>query len=109
MILHSVYCNLRSDVESGAATAVFRELDKLCKRIGGVLSFEYGPNRDFEAKSPEYAVGFVVRFTDRHALEHYAEHPIHKEMGAQLCALCDGGADGVMVFDLEVETAQANA
>ncbi|WP_439142555.1 Dabb family protein [Planktotalea sp.] len=109
MILHSVYCNLRSGVQSNAVTAVFQELDTLCKRIDGVLSFEHGPNRDFEAKSPQFAVGFVIRFTDRHALEQYAEHPIHKELGAQLCTLCVGGADGIMVFDLEVEAAQANA
>jgi len=43
----------------------------------------------------------VNRFRDAKALAQYAEHPTHKQLGAQLCALCAGGAEGIVVFDLE--------
>ncbi len=109
MILHSVYCNLRCDSEPRAAFALFRALEALCSKLDGALSFEFGPNRDFEAKSDAYDVGFAVRFQDRDALLHYAEHPEHKELGAKLCALCVGGADGIMVFDLEIKSPRASA
>ena len=70
--------------------------------LDGVLSFEAGPNRDFEGKSPNYSDGFVICFTIRGALTRYAEHPEHLALGAKLCTICEGGADGIILFDLDV-------
>ena len=42
-----------------------------------------------------------MRFVTQHALEAYAVHPRHQELGAQLCTLCEGGADGIVVYEIE--------
>jgi hypothetical protein len=68
--------------------------------LDGVKSFEYGPNHDFEQKSPHHNAGFVVKFHDKTALDTYAHHPTHQKLGAELCTLCNRGADGIIVYDL---------
>ena len=102
MILHAFYCNVLNEIERNEVTALFQQLEALCERLDGALSFAGGPNRDFERKSKIYLDGFIIRFESADALKRYAEHPTHKELGAQLCTFCDGGADGIIVFDLEV-------
>ena len=48
-----------------------------------------------------YDSGFVIRFTSQEALATYANHPTHQALGKRLCDLVQGGADGIIVFDLE--------
>ena len=99
MIIHCVFCAMPLGAE---ARAVMAELEAFALGLPGVLAFDSGPNRDFEAKSPGFLHGFVIRFADEAARAAYAEHPTHKALGARLVALCEGGADGIMVFDLDV-------
>ncbi|MFS4580467.1 Dabb family protein [Phaeobacter sp. C3_T13_0] len=101
MILHCVFFRFREDAPSETCRDVLSELATFARGLAGVLDFDAGPNRDFEGKSPNYSEGFVVRFSNRGALDHYAQHPAHQELGARLCDLCVGGADGIIVFDLE--------
>lgn len=101
MILHCVFCNFKPDVSEDAQNAIFAELAEFSHTLSGVQAFDFGPNRDFEFKSQDYNSGFVIRFDNSAALEAYAIHPTHKELGGRLCDLCVGGADGIIVFDLE--------
>lgn len=105
MILHCVFCHFRGDATAAQRAEILHELSVFAKGLPGVLAFEFGPNRDFERKSPAYGEGFVVRFQDRAALEHYAVHPSHQALGQRLCGLCEGGGDGIIVFDLDVSKA----
>lgn len=100
MILHCVFCNFQSDASQADRTAILAELAAFSQSLDGVLGFDFGANHDFENKSPAVTDGFVIRFRDRQALAAYADHPTHKALGARLCELCEGGADGVMVVDL---------
>lgn len=102
MILHTVFCAIKSDVSADDLDAVKSQLAALSICCDGFLSFEFGPNIDLERKSQGYSHGFLVRFEDRKALKQYAVHPDHQAAGAALVALCEGGADGILVFDLEV-------
>ena len=102
MIIHCVFCNVLDEAPKGSVEQVFAALEDFCESVPGAMSFEYGPNRGFEVKSQDFSDGVVIHFTDKAALEFYAEHPTHKALGAQLCDLCKGGADGIMVFDLDV-------
>ena len=102
MIVHCVHLNLKDNADPGALAAIMDGLEALCGRLEGCETYQHGPNRDFEAKSPDYPYGFVVQFRDAAALEQYACHPEHRALGARLVGLCKGGADGVIVFDLEV-------
>lgn len=100
MILHCVFCTFRDRATSEQKTSVLTDLAAFSLTLDGVLGFDHGPNADFEGKSPQLTDGFVIRFRDRQALATYAENPTHKALGARLCDLCEGGADGIMVVDL---------
>lgn len=102
MIRHAVYCNVRDDVSEDEIRAVMKALGDLQGVIDGMIGFEWGPNRDFEGKSGAYKVGFVCTFEDEAAHARYLPNPAHRAAGARLVQLCEGGADGIIVFDLDV-------
>ena len=101
MILHCVFCGFRANVSAERRLQILGELAEFSRSLDGVLAFDFGPNRDFEKKSQAYSDGFVIRFSDRGALERYAVHPTHRELGSRLRDLCEGGAEGIAVFDIE--------
>ena len=82
---------------------VMDALQALTAQIDGFTGFEHGPNADFEGKSPEYPYGFVCTFADNAAVTRYADDPRHQVLGGQLVALCEGGAGGIMVYDLRID------
>lgn len=102
MLIHCVFCAIRADADRDDLTAVYKDFADLVPVIDGMISFDAGPNRDFEAKTAQFTDGFVVRFANRAAHLAYDVHPLHKAAGVRLVGLCDGGYDGVTVFDLEV-------
>lgn len=102
IIQHIVLLHLKPDTPADELVDVMESLAKLGADIPGFLSFQHGPNRDFEQKSQDYPYGFVCTFADRVALQSYAENPIHKRLGAALVAMCVGGGDGIWVADIEV-------
>ena len=102
MILHFVALNLVDDCDLSALKRTMEGLSALVGQIDGFSSFEHGANLDFERKSQDYPYGFLCRFTGVDALERYANDPRHNELGATLVSMCKGGADGIVVFDLEV-------
>lgn len=101
MIRHCVYLRLRADADASELTDVMEGLGDLSGRLPGASGFFHGPNRDYELKSPDYPHGFTIDFTDQAALANYAQNPEHRALGARLVALCEGGADGIIVYDLE--------
>lgn len=101
MILHCVFCKFLDAATTAQRAAILSDLSDFAQTLDGVLRCDHGPNRDFEGKSAGFTDGFVIRFTDAAALKTYAEHPTHITLGTRLCELCVGGADGIMVFDIE--------
>ncbi len=102
MILHCVFCSFRDDVSQEQRRDILEQLAVFSTGLDGVMAFDHGANHDFENKSPDHGAGFVIRFRDKQALEAYAEHPTHEQLGGRLCELCNGGADGIVVYDLVV-------
>lgn len=102
MLLHCVFCHFDPSAAPAARMALLEELAVFSRGLDGVEAFDYGPNLDYENKSPNHSEGFVIRFRDRAAHLAYDAHPRHQELGARLCAMCVGGAAGVVVYDLEV-------
>lgn len=102
MILHAVYCDFLPNISEADKTSIFQKLQTFSGALDGVVSFEFGPNRDFEAKSKDYSDGFLIRFTNHTALERYATHATHQALGSILVSMCRNGADSIMVFDIEV-------
>ncbi len=102
MIRHCVFLSLRADHDGAELAQVLKGLADLCDGLPGASGFATGPNRDFEGKSQAYPGGFTIDFEAEADLQAYAENSEHKALGARLCAQCIGGADGIIVFDLEV-------
>ena len=99
MIQHIVMLNLADD---GDLPSVMEGLGTLVGQIDGFMGFDHGPNIDVEGKSPDFPYGFVCQFRDRAALDEYAADPRHQAYGQRLVAMCRGGAEGIMVIDLQV-------
>tara|TARA_R110000751_G_scaffold234229_9_gene335793 strand:+ start:97590 stop:97904 length:315 start_codon:yes stop_codon:yes gene_type:complete len=102
MLRHCVFLNFDAAHSGEARMKILAELGALVKEVDGMVGFEYGPNLDFEQKSPNYREGFIASFRDHAALSAYAEHPVHQALGARLAEMCVGGFDGIIVFDLDV-------
>ncbi|MEX0277564.1 MAG: Dabb family protein [Ruegeria sp.] len=102
MIRHCVMLRLTSAYDPAELDAVMRGLGRVADRLQGCGGFVHGPNRDFEAKSSDYPYGFSLDFADAADLKRYANDETHRKLGARLVAMCDGGAEGILVFDLEM-------
>ena len=102
MIRHCVMLRLAVDVQSKELRDVMQGLAELVARLDGCSGFWAGENRDLEGKSPDYPYGFTLDARDAAALAAYADHADHKALGARLVAMCKGGGDGILVFDIEV-------
>lgn len=102
MIRHCVMVRLADETQQAAFDEVMQGLADLVDRLEGCSGFCAGKNRDFENKSPGFGYGFTLDASEDAALAAYAAHPEHKALGARLVALCEGGGDGIMVFDIEV-------
>lgn len=101
MIRHCVFLNLRADADPNELADVLTGLAAVTDRLPGASGFISGPNRDFEDKSPDFPMGFTIDFTDADVLHAYAADPEHQALGARLVAQCQGGAEGITVFDLD--------
>lgn len=104
MIAHCVFLNLSEDADTRELRDVMQGLADLKGEVTGFAGFTAGPNLDFETKSPDFPWGFICYFETEASLKSYAANPTHKALGARLCDLCEGGANGIVVFDLEVGT-----
>lgn len=102
MIRHCVMLHLREGADPRQVNVIMLELAKVVARTEGCSGFCAGPNRDFEDKTTEYAYGFTLDARNAKALATYAVDPEHKALGARLVDLCQGGGDGILVFDIEV-------
>lgn len=101
MLKHCVYVNFKAEVSEQECRAAVSAFAELLGKVEGMLDFSAGPNLDFENKSAQYGWGFVITFADRAALAAYDAHPLHQRYGEQMVALAQGGADGIIVFDLQ--------
>ncbi len=102
MIRHCVLLCLRPDASDTALATLMQALEKVVDRIPGCGAFCHGPNRDFEGKSPDHPYGFTLDAQDATTLAAYADDSEHRALGAQLVALCQGAADGIVVYDIDV-------
>ena len=101
MIKHCVFLNFKSETSESEQFDIFEGLSNLKNQIEGLNDFEYGNNLDFEQKSADYNSGFIASFENHQALLEYNEHPEHVLHGSKLVSMCNGGHQGIIVFDIE--------
>ncbi|MDJ0820998.1 MAG: Dabb family protein [Paracoccaceae bacterium] len=103
MLAHCVFLNFAESHDTNSRMSVLSALGELVDEVDGMLSFHYGPNLDFEAKTPNHSDGFIVFFRDREAHLAYERHPKHVALGARLVSMCVGGAEGILVYDIDCQ------
>jgi hypothetical protein len=103
MIRHIVAMRFRDGIAPVTKAAIYRDLAALSGHLKGILDF-----RSFANVSPETAVVhgfgdlFWFDFADAAARDAYLADPAHKAVGARIVAATEGGADGVLVLDVEL-------
>ncbi|MES2813539.1 MAG: Dabb family protein [Pseudomonadota bacterium] len=103
MIRHIVLLKARPDVTEAHIQSIFADLHAL--KLPGILAIHSGRSESPEQIERGYLHGFTVDFADWQALAAYQVHPDHKRVGAALVAAAQGGIEGILVFDLPVESA----
>ena len=103
MIRHCVWAKFRTDVPASEKQEIYDQLAALGAVIEGILKSDFGPNVSPEGLSRGYADGFVMDFENEAARDAYLVHPDHQTAGSRLVAACEGGRDGILVFDIEID------
>ena len=101
MIRHIVLIRFRPDVTEAQVAAMFTALPQLAAKLG--FTCAAGRSASPEQIERGYMHGFTIDFADWAALAEYAVHPDHQAFGGQLVAHAQGGVEGILVFDLEVQ------
>ena len=101
MIRHCVMLKLKPDASTARLNKVMHGLAELVDTLDGCSGFCAGPNRDYENKSPDYRYGFTLDARNPKALAAYAVDSEHLALGAKLVEMCVGGADGIVVYDID--------
>lgn len=102
MIRHIVLTTFRPDVDESTIREIYDGLAALVDELPGAGGFIGGRSDSPEAMERGYHHGFVIDFDGPDDLAVYADHPRHRELGARLVANAVGGADGILVVDLDV-------
>jgi len=103
MIRHCVFIRFRSGILPGEIDALFDEITALKAHLPGIVAVHVAPNSSPETGMDKgYSRGFIVDFTDAAARDAYLVDPEHQKVGAGLVAAAEGGADGIVVYDLEI-------
>ncbi len=98
MVEHIVLFRLTPQATAEQKRALKAGLMALKEKIGGIVEASVGDN--FSERSQGYHLGFVVRFTDRAALEAYGPHPEHQKVVRELV---EPIREQVLVLDYEHE------
>jgi hypothetical protein len=81
---------------------IFEDLDHLPDKIPGLLDFHGGPYRSPEGLNQGFTHGFVMTFADPESRDVYIDHPEHEKVVAKILPELEGGLDGAIAFDFEV-------
>jgi hypothetical protein len=104
-VRHMVFCRFRADVTPTRRLAFFEQIRRLTEVPGiAFTNFQCGPNVSPEGYGMNFADGFMMDFESRAACFAYLAHPTHQAIGARLLEALDGGAQGLLVFDIDLET-----
>ncbi len=102
MIRHCVWVKFRPEITAEARQAIYDELAALGAVVDGIQKSDFGSNVSPEGMGRGYADGFIMDFSDAATRDAYLIHPAHQAAGGRLVAACEGGRDGILVFDIEI-------
>ncbi len=102
MIRHIVLLKPKLSIDENALGEVWRALLAVGEYVP-MISAEWGRNISPENLDRGYSAGFTMDFADSETRDAYLVHPAHKAAAEQLVALLDGGVEGVLVFDFDIQ------
>jgi len=104
MIRHIVLVKFRSDIESDLKASIFSQLDQLRTQINGIIDFHSGANVSVELPLVRgFNDLFWFDFVDAASRDEYLVHPAHVAAGKRLVEHLEGGRDGIIVADIELD------
>ncbi|TIV69047.1 MAG: Dabb family protein [Mesorhizobium sp.] len=102
MIRHCVFVRFRDDVPAAERAAIHADLEALRSLIDGMGKVHFSANVSPEPFGRGLTHGFTIDFRDAAARDAYLVHEAHQRAGARLVAALEGGADGLVVVDLDI-------
>jgi hypothetical protein len=87
MVIHTFAFRWKPAVTGEQRIRVIHAIRSLQGRIPGLEETWVGEN--FSPRSQGYALGGVMKFSSRQALEEYSDHPVHQELLSWLMPLID--------------------
>ncbi|WP_411033576.1 Dabb family protein [Shinella sp. BYT-45] len=104
MIRHCVFIRFKPTISTAYKAELFNEIDRLKDRLPGMLAVHIGVNvSPEEGMDKGFSDGFIVDFADSFSRDAYLEDAEHKLTGGRLVAAAEGGAAGILVYDLETD------
>lgn len=103
MIRHCVFVKFRTDVSAAERADIYAGLAALVGQVDGLLRADFGPNISPEGMAKGFNDGFIMDLADAAARDRYLVDPAHKAAGARLVAALEGGREGLLVFDLQLD------
>ncbi|KXG87952.1 Dabb family protein [Agrobacterium bohemicum] len=102
MILHCVFVRFKSATATAEKQAIYEAITALKDVIPGIIDVKCGQNISSEGLNGNFLDGFIVTLASPEARDEYLAHPQHVDVGERLIGLTDGGAAGLLVFDMAV-------
>ncbi len=103
MIRHLVHLRFRDDVDTATKAALYERLAGLSERIDGILDFQSRENVSVETPLVRgFLDMFWFDFRDVAVRDSYLVDEVHQQIGGDIVACLEGGAEGVFVCDIEI-------
>ncbi|MEO9460183.1 MAG: Dabb family protein [Lentilitoribacter sp.] len=103
MIRHCVFLKFKTEISDTEKQFLYGELKALGAILPGIVKFDALANSSPEIGMDKgYSDGFIIDFDTAKSRDIYLDAPEHKAVGAKLVAASQGGADGILVYDMEI-------
>jgi hypothetical protein len=103
MIRHCVFIKFKSEISDTEKQTLYSELEALGAILPGIVKFDAMANSSPEIGMDKgFSDGFIIDFDTPKSRNIYLEAPEHKAVGAKLVAASQGGAEGILVYDMEI-------
>lgn len=100
MIMHCVFIRFKSATATAEKQGIYEAITALKDVIPGITNVKCGQNVSSEGLNGGFMDGFIVTLESIEARDEYLAHPQHIDVGQRLMGLVDGGAAGLLVFDM---------
>lgn len=103
MIRHCVFLKFKPEISATDKQLLYRQLADLGDILPGIMAFDAKANTSPEIGMDKgFSDGFIIDFDTEKSRDTYLDAPEHKAVGAQLVAASQGGAEGILVYDMKI-------